>query len=536
MKTSEYTGDPVDVSMTTPQEDVTIKYSLDPNGEFTEEMPEITNAGDYTIYYQASRPGKTTRQGSYDITIDKKEIEDIEIPTPITIPNKAKVDGALDLSAYMENSAQIVSFELEGQMVDYITVNDLTNGVLNYSIPSGKYALNGNLKLTVVSDNFKEYVISIPLKTAPEPVVSTQSETRYYVPVIEEEVEETQDDTEIEDSVAENKSKANEKANAKDSAVTLTAEEQEQLLKEKNIVDKEKVFEKLSEETKTKLIEKLESKGGEIVQVASLFADAPKALYTGNMADADSTSGKKDDAVDEDKIPVNDVPVALVMGEGAVIVTMELSDNVKTNAGLADAKSVAKSILTKEQYGLVASGSIVEIKVEAIPLENETVSEVDKKVIEDGAGEYAENLPNLTMGNYIDISMYMRVDDSDWNQITETEQFEIVIVIPEEYRGLAETYYIMRAHEGVSTLLEDLDDDPNTITISTGQFSTYALMFDQTPVVAEQQIISIEDTVENIHYLTAAALIWEFGNQYWMILLAIAALVVMFIKKSRESF
>ncbi len=536
VKTSEYTGDPVDVSMTTPQEDVTIKYSLDPNGEFTEEMPEITNAGDYTIYYQASRPGKTTRQGSYDITIDKKEIEDIEIPTPITIPNKAKVDGALDLSAYMENSAQIVSFELEGQMVDYITINDLTNGVLNYSIPSGKYALNGNLKLTVVSDNFEEYVINIPLKTAPEPVVSSQSETRYYAPVIEEEVEETQYDTEIEDSVAENKSKANDKENAKDSAVTLTAEEQEQLLREKNIVDKEKVFEKLSEETKTKLIEKLESKGGEIVQVASLFADAPKALYTGNMADVNSLSGKKDDAVDEDKIPVNDVPVALVMGEGAVIVTMELSDNVKTNAGLADAKSVAKSILTKEQYGLVASGSIVEIKVEAIPLENETVSEVDKKVIEDGAGEYAENLPNLTMGNYIDISMYMRVDDSDWNQITETEQFEIVIVIPEEYRGLAETYYIMRAHEGVSTLLEDLDDDPNTITISTGQFSTYALMFDQTPVVAEQQIISIEDTVENIHYLTAAALIWEFGNQYWMILLAIAALVVMFIKKSRESF
>ena len=184
----------------------------------------------------------------------------------------------------------------------------------------------------------------------------------------------------------------------------------------------------------------------------------------------------------------------------------------------------------------MASGSIVEIKVEAIPLENETVSEVDKKVIEDGAGEYAENLPNLTMGNYIDISMYMRVDDSDWNQITETEQFEIVIVIPEEYRGKAETYYIMRAHEGVSTLLEDLDDDPNTITISTGQFSTYALMFDQTPVVAEQQIITIEDVVEDVHYLTAAALIWEFGNQYWMILLAIAALVVLFIKKSRESF
>jgi hypothetical protein len=537
VKTSEYTGDPVDVSMTTPQEDVTIKYSLDPNGEFTEEMPEITNAGDYTIYYQASRPGKTTRQGSYNITIDKKEIEDIEIPSPITIPNKAKVDGALDLSAYMENSAQIVSFELEGQMVDYITINDLTDGVLNYSIPSGKYALNGNLKLTVVSDNFEEYVINIPLKTAPEPVVSSQSETRYYAPVIEEEVEEeTQDDTEIEDSVAENKSKANDKENAKDSAVTLTTEEQEQLLREKNIVDKEKVFEKLSEETKTKLIEKLESKGGEIVQVASLFADESKALYTGNMADVNSVSGKKDAAVDEDKIPVNDVPVALVMGEGAVIVTMELSDNVKTNAGLADAKSVAKSILTKEQYGLVASGSIVEIKVEAIPLENETVSEVDKKVIEDGAGEYAENLPNLTMGNYIDISMYMRVDDSDWNQITETEQFEIVIVIPEEYRGKAETYYIMRAHEGVSTLLEDLDDDPNTITIATGQFSTYALMFDQTPVVAEQQVISIEDTVENIHYLTTAALIWEFGNQYWMILLAIAALVVMFIKKSRESF
>ena len=38
-------------------------------------------------------------------------------------------------------------------------------------------------------------------------------------------------------------------------------------------------------------------------------------------------------------------------------------------------------------------------------------------------------------------------------------------------------YSIIRCHDGVCTLLEDLDTNPDTITIKTDRFSTYAVVY-----------------------------------------------------------
>lgn len=230
------------------------------------------------------------------------------------------------------------------------------------------------------------------------------------------------------------------------------------LLGKGNIVDNGDIWSEISETTKVKLLEKLDEKGGEIFRV-----DEALTLQTENA----------------DKIVVKNKPIALVMGEGAIVVTMEVTDEEKTGASLADANAVAKSLLTEEQLAQVAAGSVFEIKVEVTPIEQEAVPELDAQVISDGVAEYAESNPNMAMADYIDISMYFRVDDADWEQITETEAFDIVIDIPDRYKGLGSAYYIMRAHNGKSTLLSDLDDNDDTITISTGQFSTYALMYDE---------------------------------------------------------
>jgi hypothetical protein len=200
---------------------------------------------------------------------------------------------------------------------------------------------------------------------------------------------------------------------------------------------------------------------------------------------AEQAENKTKEDEDKDKVPVSEKPVALVMGEGSVIVTLEYKGDDNRRAGLADAAQVANSILTNEQKALVAAGAILEIKVEVTPIDKRNVPEFDRQVIDNGTKEHAEDLPDLTMADYVDISMFFRIDDSDWNQITDTDPIDIVINIPNQYLGLSDTYYIMRAHQGVSTLLEDLDGDPNTITISTGQFSTYALMYNDPQMLEE---------------------------------------------------
>lgn len=82
------------------------------------------------------------------------------------------------------------------------------------------------------------------------------------------------------------------------------------------------------------------------------------------------------------------------------------------------------------------------------------------------------------MGMYVDISMYMRVGSGDWNAIHATnEPVEIVLDVPAELAELTADFYVMRAHEGEYLLMEDLDDAPETITIRTEAFSTYAILY-----------------------------------------------------------
>ena len=209
------------------------------------------------------------------------------------------------------------------------------------------------------------------------------------------------------------------------------------------------------------------------------------------LDDSNAEFVQAEDLENVDKIAVEEVPVVLGIGEGSVIVRLEYKGDDNRRAGLADAAQVANSILTDEQKALVAAGSVLEIKVEVTPIDKRIVPEFDRQVIDNGVKEYAEELPNLTMADYVDISMFFRIDDSDWNQITDTDPIDIVINIPNQYLGLSDSYYIMRAHQGVSTLLNDLDSDSDTITISTGQFSTYALMYNA-PQAVEEVILDEE--------------------------------------------
>ena len=57
-------------------------------------------------------------------------------------------------------------------------------------------------------------------------------------------------------------------------------------------------------------------------------------------------------------------------------------------------------------------------------------------------------------------------------------EIEVTIQIPEDIKGKS-TYYIIRNHDGVCDILEDIDDNPDTITFKTDRFSTYAIAYDE---------------------------------------------------------
>ena len=164
------------------------------------------------------------------------------------------------------------------------------------------------------------------------------------------------------------------------------------------------------------------------------------------------------------------------VGKGAVIVTLNNVDETACAARVADASAVAQAVLSEEELADVEQGQIIEIRIDVE--RPEIVPEEDEGVIGKGIEDCQEQIPGLAMGVYVDISMYMRIGSGDWNAIHATSRpVEIILDVPDELAELAADFYIMRAHEGEYLLMEDLDEAPETITIQTEAFSTYAVLY-----------------------------------------------------------
>ena len=102
-------------------------------------------------------------------------------------------------------------------------------------------------------------------------------------------------------------------------------------------------------------------------------------------------------------------------------------------------------------------------------------------MIGSGIEAYREEVPGLVLGMYVDISMFIRIGAGDWSAITATDEpIEVVVSIPEKLLSDGREFYIIRAHNGTYTFMNDLDDVPDTITVSTDMFSSYAIAYVET--------------------------------------------------------
>ncbi len=136
------------------------------------------------------------------------------------------------------------------------------------------------------------------------------------------------------------------------------------------------------------------------------------------------------------------------------------------------------SILSEEEKELIADGVNVDLVV-SITNTDETVTAQEKEAV---TATIAQNDAEQTVAIYLDIDLSKKVGDGEASLITETNApVTIVIDIPEEFQSANRQFSVIRVHDGVSTELPDLDNNPRTVTIETDRFSTYALIYtDQT--------------------------------------------------------
>ncbi len=215
--------------------------------------------------------------------------------------------------------------------------------------------------------------------------------------------------------------------------------------------------------------EKEQQPAGDKEQIVYTFVDNGKIVISGEPVPV--ATGNVEG--------MTDTSTVLKLGNGAVIVTV-VCEEQECAAGVADTLAVENAVLTPEQLEIVNNGETIEIRIDVKDISGQ-VPEQDKKVVESGVKEYQKEVPGLTLGTYVDISMFIKIGEGDWNAITTTrEPIEIVIEIPENLQEKDREYVIIRAHDGVHTIMKDMDDNPDTITINTDMFSSYAIAYVQT--------------------------------------------------------
>ena len=220
-----------------------------------------------------------------------------------------------------------------------------------------------------------------------------------------------------------------------------------------------------------------------------------------------------------------DTSTALKIGEGTVTV-MVVCEEQEYTAGVSDTAAVVNAVLTPAQLKSAATGENIEIRVEVKDISG-NVPRKDKSVIENGIKEYRKEIPDLTLGMYVDISLFVKIGEADWNAVTGTvEPVEVVIGIPQKLQSIDREFFIIRSHEGEYTLLTDMDDAPDTVTIHTDRFSAYAIAYKQvsrTPQAGKCNLCHICPTFLGICYFV------------WLILImAVLLIVFRVIRRNRN--
>lgn len=156
------------------------------------------------------------------------------------------------------------------------------------------------------------------------------------------------------------------------------------------------------------------------------------------------------------------------------MIKSEITSGADAPGVTSDMDSLEEAILSSEDRAQIADGANITIRL-VVNNASGSVKDEDKAATEDAAsGLYI-------VGRYLDISLVKIIQkDGDMTEssVHDTGRLvRIVIEIPEELRGTDREFAVIRIHNGKSTVLKDLDDDPNTITIETDQFSSYAIVY-----------------------------------------------------------
>lgn len=126
------------------------------------------------------------------------------------------------------------------------------------------------------------------------------------------------------------------------------------------------------------------------------------------------------------------------------------------------------SIFTDEE---INSGEKLDFKLNINETSYDNLSDEEKLLLDNSMKN------NFETAMILDISFLKIVGDSESNINKLSDKIKLTMDIPEEFKSAGRTFEILRLHDGLITVIDDLDDSDDTITFETDSFSSYVLTY-----------------------------------------------------------
>ena len=173
--------------------------------------------------------------------------------------------------------------------------------------------------------------------------------------------------------------------------------------------------------------------------------------------------------------------------------TTRLVDDGDTTGEIKNVSEIVSHFLTEEDIEAYNNGSEIAIVLnisDSVPILEEDKEDVSYSISE-----------SETVGAIFDINLVKAVDGVSVAKFTQLDiPIQISIAVPENLVREGRTYSVIRVHKAngdkVVDRLADEDDVLETVTFSTDRFSTYALVYEDATVIADDT--GIDAPIDNI--------------------------------------
>lgn len=178
-------------------------------------------------------------------------------------------------------------------------------------------------------------------------------------------------------------------------------------------------------------------------------------------------------------------------------------------------KSLNKAIpLTDEEQVLVGEGEDINVRL-VVKNANETISDNDKKLIEQAAGDNK-------IAFYFDASLFKKIGSLDEVKLNVlSKKIKLYYEVEDEYinKDLSKEriYKVVRVHDGKAEIIDgEYDPEANIVTFETDRFSSYALIYEDRDINGKKNINNPETADMIMTYVTVGvmAVVALFGIKY----------------------